>query len=284
MNRPPAADRPPRLLAPHGWLGLLLVATAWPLNWLLPGLRTHLLFFPLWLGYTLAVDALVLRRRGTSLLTRSRRDFALLFATSAPAWWLFELFNARTQNWRYLGREHFSDLEYFVLASIAFSTVMPAVFETAELVRSFRRVDRLRPGPRLPGTRRTHGLLLGSGVLLVGLIAAWPGVFYPFVWASVYCILAPLNARLGRPSLLDDLARGDWRPVVALGLGALVCGFFWEMWNYYAYPKWVYRTPGVQFLHVFEMPLLGYIGYLPFALELYALLHLVHGRERVLLL
>ena len=58
-------------LAPHGWVGLALISVAWPLNWALPGMRTHLLFFPLWLGYALAVDALVLRRRGTSLLTRS---------------------------------------------------------------------------------------------------------------------------------------------------------------------------------------------------------------------
>ncbi len=34
----------------HGWIGVLLVVVFWPLNWFLPGLRTHLLFFPLWLG------------------------------------------------------------------------------------------------------------------------------------------------------------------------------------------------------------------------------------------
>jgi hypothetical protein len=30
-------------------------------------------------------------------------------------------------------------------------------------------------------------------------------------------------------------------------------------------------------MHVFEMPLLGYGGYLPFALELYAIYHLIVG-------
>ena len=73
----------------HGWVGLVLIAIFWPLNWFLPGLRTHLLFFPLWLGYVLVVDALVLHRRGTSILSRSRRGFVLLFVLSAPAWWLF---------------------------------------------------------------------------------------------------------------------------------------------------------------------------------------------------
>ena len=31
----------------HGWLGLALVALAWPANWFLPGLRTAWFFFPL---------------------------------------------------------------------------------------------------------------------------------------------------------------------------------------------------------------------------------------------
>ena len=32
-------------------IGLVLIAVAWTLNWSLSGLRTHLLFFPLWLGF-----------------------------------------------------------------------------------------------------------------------------------------------------------------------------------------------------------------------------------------
>ncbi len=49
------------------------------------------------------------------------------------------------------------------------------------------------------------------------------------------------------------------------------------MWNYWSYPKWKYEIPFVDFLHVFEMPLLGYTGYLPFALELFGLYHLAVG-------
>ena len=47
------------------------------------------------------------------------------------------------------------------------------------------------------------------------------------------------------------------------------------MWNFYSYPKWIYHVPFVGFWHVFEMPILGYTGYLPFALELFALYHLI---------
>jgi len=255
----------------HGLLGLCLLAVFWPLNWVLPGMRTAYLFFPLWLGYILTVDALVLRRTGSSLWTRSRRDFVLLFIASSPVWWLFEMINSRTANWEYLGSNTFSRLQYYSLCTLSFSTVMPAVFETAELVRSFRWVQRLSPGCRLTITPAITLALFLAGTIMVTMTLLWPKYFYPLVWSSILLLLEPIKRWLRRQTLLDYLAQGEWRPIVSLCLGALICGFFWEMWNYYSWPKWVYHTPGAQFLHFFEMPLLGYGGYLPFALELFAL-------------
>src|SRR3954452_14483531 len=100
-------------MPPQGWVGLLLIAVCWPLNWCLPGMRTAYLFFPLWLGYVLVVDGLVLSRTGTSLWTASRREFGFFFVVSSPVWWLFELLNSRTGNWEYLGSPVFSQLEYY---------------------------------------------------------------------------------------------------------------------------------------------------------------------------
>jgi hypothetical protein len=255
----------------HGWAGVLLLAVSWPLNWCLPGPRTAYLFFPLWLGYVLAMDALVYGRSGTSLWTRSRRGFTGLFLLSAPAWWLFELINQRTANWEYLGAGGFTSFEYYLLCTLSFSTVMPAVFETAELARTFRWVDSLRPGPRIPAKPAADTAWSLAGAAMLTLTLAWPKLFYSLVWISLFLILDPLNHRLGRPSLMQSLREGDWRPLAALAMGALICGFFWEMWNYWSWPQWIYHTPGVNFLHVFEMPLLGYGGYIPFALELFAL-------------
>ena len=272
--------RPWKISAPcspgiHGWIGLVLIAVFWPLNWVLPGLRTAYLFLPLWLGYVLSMDALVLQRRGTSLFTRSRPRFWGLFLASAPAWWLFEVINWRTKNWEYLGGENFTGLEHFFLSTLSFSTVMPAVFETAELARPLRWIDRLGPGPRLRPTRSFCLALLLSGLVMLALTLLWPRHCYPLVWGAVFLILEPVNVWLGRPHFLEWLQEGDWRPVVSLSLGALVCGFFWEMWNFYSFPKWIYHTPGAEFLYVFEMPALGFIGYLPFAWELYALRNLL---------
>jgi hypothetical protein len=255
----------------RGWVGLILVAVCWPLNWTLPGVRTSYLFFLLWLGYVLVVDALVQRRTGNSFWSRSRKNFVLLFLISAPVWWLFELINLRTANWEYLGRELFSPVQFNLLCTVSFSTVIPAIFETAELMRSFDWMGRFASGPSIPATRAVFvGLFVTGSAMLISMLA-WPKIFYPFAWIALVFILEPINYWTGRPYFLKELREGDWRTVISLALGALVCGFFWEMWNYYSFPKWTYHIPGLGFWRVFEMPLLGYGGYVPFALELYAL-------------
>jgi hypothetical protein len=252
-------------------VGLVLVAVCWPLNWTLRGVRTAYLFFPLWLGYILVVDALVWKRTGTSLWARSRKNFVLLFLISAPVWWLFELINLRTANWEYLGRELFSTLQFNLLSTISFSTVIPAVFETAELIGSFTWMKRFASWLRIPATRALFVALFVVGLAMFSALLIWPTIFYPFVWISLVLIFEPINYWTGRPYFLKELREGDWRAMISLSLGALVCGLFWEMWNYYSFPKWIYHVPVLGFWRVFEMPLLGYGGYVPFALELYAL-------------
>ena len=255
----------------HGWIGLVLLAVCWPLNWTLPGIRTAYLFFPLWLGYILVVDALVQVRTGNSISTTSRKNFVLLFVVSAPVWWLFELINLRTANWEYLGRELFSSFQFNLLSTISFSIVVPAVFETAALIRSFDWMQRLRTGPRVAATSGVFLGLFAIGLAMLSAMLVWPKIFYPFTWTALVFILEPINHWTGRPYFLKELRAGDWRTVISLSLGALVCGFFWEMWNYYSFPKWIYHIPVLGFWRIFEMPLLGYGGYVPFALELYAL-------------
>ena len=276
MPAPPAPSPTPHWPR-HGWIGLGLIAVFWTLNWSLDGLRTHWGFFPLWLGYCLTVDALTVYHKGNSLLTRKPLAYVGLFLVSAPAWWLFEILNEPTQFWRYLGREYFTDLEYFLLASLSFSVVIPAVFGTAELMGTFRWLQRLGRGPKLGGTRAQQVVFFVLGWLMLLCVYVFPRYSAAFMWMSLYFIFDPLNVWLGFRNLLQDTGRGDWREVIALWLGCLLTGFFWELWNYYAYPKWVYDVPFVDFWHVFEMPLLGYLGYLPFALELFALYHLVTG-------
>lgn len=269
--------KPAQNFAIHGWIGLGLIAIFWTINWSLGGVRTHWAFFPLWLGYCLMIDAIVLLRRGTSLLTRSWQKYLSLFLLSAPVWWLFEMLNWRLDNWNYVGKELFTSLEYGFWATLSFSTVIPAVFGSAELIGSFKFIQSLKHGPIIKPDKKTTLIFFASGWIMFIMMMISPQYFFPFLWVSLYFIFEPVNIWLGYRNLTNWTRFGDWRPVVALWLGVLLTAFFWEMWNYLSYPKWVYTVPWGQFFHIFEMPLLGYGGYLPFALELFAIYHLIQG-------
>ena len=261
----------------HGWVGIILISVFWYLNWNLEGLRTNLLFFPLWLGFILTIDSIVFYRKSTSLISRSKKKFISLFFISAPAWWLFELINAKTQNWFYDGKQFFTNTEYAVLATISFSTVMPAVFTTAELVSTFKWIKKYshRKVPFRSNVPTIKFFIMG--IIMLTLIIFIPTYFYYFEWLAVYLILEPINYKMNNRTLLEYLSKGNWQIIISLSLGTLICGFFWEMWNYYSYPKWIYDTPMVNFLHVFEMPLPGYIGYITFSWELFAIYNFIVG-------
>ena len=125
------------------------------------------------------------------------------------------------------------------------------------------------------------------------ILTAWSlaafGVFreyaYPLVWVSPALVLICLQALGNRATVLAPLAGGDWRAVASYSAAALVCGFFWEMWNSDSLARWVYSIPHVDRFRVFEMPLLGYVGYLPFGIECVAIAALLldqhsNGREK----
>jgi hypothetical protein len=277
LDRPLAKAPRSAWPAPQGALGFLLLAVAWPASWLHIEPLGEYAFFPIWLGYILMVDALVLRRTGTSLLTRSRRTFAGMFLASVPLWWTFEGINQFTRNWYYLGAEQYSPLRYALVASWHFSIVLPAVFETAALVGSLGWVTRLRHGPLFPVWPGMQPTMVALGLLSLAGIILWPRYAFFATWLCLFLILDPINHWWGRPSLLAQVRRGDWRTVAAFAGGALICGWFWEMWNYWAFPRWEYNIPFLEFAHIFEMPLPGYLGYLPFGLEIYAAYHFMAG-------
>lgn len=261
----------------YGWSGISLIIIFWYLNWSLDGLRTQWGFFPLWFGYCLAIDGIVLKRRGTSLLTRSPKKYIGLFLISAPFWWLFELFNYHLKNWQYIGKENFTNVEYALLASLSFSTVIPAVFGSAELASTFGWIKKIKIPFIIRNTRTTSLIFLVLGIFFLISIIKWYNIFYPFVWITVYFLIEPFNTNSEFSSLLSFTQKGNWKPIISLALGCLICAFFWEMWNFYSYPKWIYHLPHVSSPKLFEMPLPGYIGYIPFSFELFTITSLVYG-------
>jgi hypothetical protein len=260
----------------------LLVGVAWPIAWFGPAMLAEYSFFPLWLGYILTVDGMVERRSGTSLLKRSTSRFLALFLVSIPLWWLYEALNARLGSWEYLRPRAIGFVEQHVSASISFSTVVPALFETAELYSSSGLPRRVGRWLRIAPSRR--GLLgfAALGLVMLALVLAFPRQAYPLVWLGLFLTLDPLTNLLGGRTISAQVARGRWDTVVALFLAGITCGLLWEMWNYWSMPKWVYHVPYVGHPKLFEMPILGYGGYLPFALEVYAAVQAVNVAVRFL--
>lgn len=258
------------------WLGAALIALCWWLAWAGPAPFSAQTFFPLWLGYILFVDGLTYWRVGASLLVKDGRRFAMLFVFSVPLWWLFEAANRFLGNWEYVLPHPYHPVVYNLLASLAFSTVIPALFVTATLLRTFPIFARPRRWIRLDPSRQGLLLIVAGGVLLIALALALPRLAFPLIWLGFFFLFDPLNRLLGNKSLAEEVAHRRWDTVLVLFAAGLICGFFWELWNWGSLPKWVYHIPYANRPTLFEMPLLGYGGYLPFALEVYAAYHLLH--------
>jgi hypothetical protein len=127
-------------------------------------------------------------------------------------------------------------------------------------------LDRFAP-LRMRMPRLAAGLWLALGVAGLAIVGVLPDYAFPLLWIAPLVLITAAQALAGRPTLFTPLAAGDWRRLVRLALAALVCGCFWELWNVRSFAKWVYHVPFVQRFPGFEMPILGYAGYLPFGLE-----------------
>jgi hypothetical protein len=260
-----------------GWVGLAWLGIAWWLAWTrfewMAPLQRHT-FAPLWLGYVVVVNAASWWRGGRSLLAQRPGTLAVLFLVSALFWWYFEFLNRFVQNWIYAGIGEFGTVEYLVFGTVSFSTVLPAVIGTRDLFASFPRLsaglERFVP-LRLPRPCSIASMVLVLAAIALGNIGRFPHWLFPLLWVAPLLILTSVQALRGERHVFAPLARGDWRAIWLAALAAVFCGFFWEMWNYFSLAHWEYNVSFVQRFHLFQMPLLGYAGYLPFGIECLAI-------------
>ncbi len=255
-----------------GWVGLAGGGMAWFLAWTrfewFAGLQPHT-FTPLWLAFIVVINALSYRHNGHCMMLDRPLYFLVLFPVSSAFWWFFEYLNRFVQNWYYIGPE-FSAWEYFWYATLPFSTVLPAVLSMRDWISSTRWIQTIfinYKSIQLPHPKAFAALVLAASAAGLALIGVWPNIFFSLLWVSPLLIIISLQTLMGEAHILGRLATGDWTGVVAASLAAVICGGFWEMWNYFSLAKWEYSIPFVHRYQIFEMPLLGYAGYLPFGLE-----------------
>jgi hypothetical protein len=116
-----------------------------------------------------------------------------------------------------------------------------------------------------------------AGLVCVPLLYLFPDQTFPLVWLAPLAVLDGIAELRGRPSIIGLVRQGRAGPVLLLAAAGLGTGILWELWNWGALPYWAYRIPYVGFVPVFEMPILGYLGYLPFILAADAFWRLFTG-------
>jgi hypothetical protein len=248
-------------------------------------------FTPLvWTSYIFLVDGMLERVSGTSPMRRAPLHVLWTALASIAIWYVFEAYNLRMRGWIYTGLPEDPIVRiagYFW----AFATIGPGLFLTRELIQVL--LARRGPG-RAAGTGASRAIarngalpraLAGASIAVGALCLFAPFLVTPsaarYLWAPVWAgfifLVDPLNARMGRGSIWHDLLARDGRRIVSLLLAGLVCGGLWEMWNYWATTRWVYTFPfaGLERFKLFEMPLVGFVGFPPFAIEYYALTELL---------
>lgn len=257
----------------HGYLGLAIMLLS-QLMMFAKIEPVYSWFTPMqWTGYILFLDALRLKLRGESYLFHRTGEFVFMLIVSDACWFLFEAYNLHLQNWYYINLPENMILRIFGYFW-AFATVTPGILLTSDVLddlavfkgATFATV-------RISSTVTWTLVVIGFLFCLVPVLVPQVIAIYLFapVWVGFVLLLDPINYRRGMPSLLANLERGSAQKLLSLFLAGLICGVLWEFWNYWAGRKWIYSVPYFSELKIFEMPLYGFLGFLPFAAECYVM-------------
>lgn len=225
----------------------------------------------LWWGLLLALDAGNAARWGQSPMRRDARHFVAITIPLSVVYWVFyEYLNFVFPQWRYEGFLPGTVVQV-IFAFVSFATVIPIMVEFQWLLIG-PLVDFTLPERLSHGVYRWRYFVAGFGVFLL-LPPTWSTSF----WLNQSAWIAP--AVLFLPWVVKGSDQPNPRVHYVFPAAALLSGFTWEMMNHWALTKWVY-TIHPEWPRLFQMPFLGYLGFIPFGYSTLAL-YTVQRRLRV---
>jgi hypothetical protein len=225
-----------------------------------------------WWNYIFLADAIVYGRQKRSLITDRPQEFLIMLVLSNVCWLVFEGYNFLLKNWYYINLTPVF-WQRMLGYSLSFATIFPGIFITADLLESFGLFRDKNPKPKKLSDAFLIGSLCGGfACIAFPLIFPSPYVF-GLVWIGFFFLLEPINYWLKASSIYEDFELGKWQRFWLLLVAGAICGGLWEFWNYWANSKWIYTVPFTKNIKYFEMPLLGFLGFPPFALECFSLYH-----------
>jgi hypothetical protein len=272
------------------WIGATLLLVALFFMWgkfERPKLIVNWALIPLFWGAVLLVDGIVFYlSRGNSILNTKPNTLIAIAVCSIGGWAFFEYLNFFVnENWYYPSGNKIRNEQFIIYSLMGSSGLLTIVFEVYTLLMCFKPLAaKYTHGPKLNISKRGWLVIYIASLVIMFLISIFPDQLFFILWLGpLFAMLAVLSLHDIWTPITPILKTGNWAPLVLICLAYLIQGFFYEGWNYFSATHladgstisnnpgfWRYSVPYVDKFHVFEMPLLGYFGYLPFGLFCWA--------------
>jgi hypothetical protein len=273
------------------WIGLVMWLVPIVFLWAhtpRPKLLQDYSDFPLFWGFTLLLDGCVFKRQGHSMLSKYPTEIMGIATASVSGWMLYEYLNLFVNRmWYYpfgnnLIKSPGNNDEVFLMYSILGSTgLMPMAFEWYDLILTIPSLrHRFDAGVKItmPAWLKIVLLLLAfAGLYGMGYA---PGKYFFYIFLLPLVVVSVVLSLLKVWTPFTPVMQGNWTPVLVFGLAYLAQGFVMEGWNCfsathyspgnpatcYSPAFWEYKLPYVDGYRIFEMPVVGFWGYIPFSI------------------
>lgn len=290
----PTENESPKVNLPSWfWVGLLMWGSAmvvFVFQLSSPKLLVNWADLPLFWGLTLLLDGIVyVRNGGHSIIGDHPRAIVGIGVSAVLGWLIFEyLNNFVLESWYYPKGELIPEDEFVIYAVLGSSGLIPPAIEFYALLKTFKGLSvKYTQGPKVTMAPWIAWVILVIGLASLFFASFYPDILFGALWYSPLIILAVVLEKCGIWTPFTSVKDGDWSFVVLLSLSYLFTGLCLECFNYlsashvvglpnacgeihnvidvtYNASYWVYSIPFVDKFHIFEMPALGFIGYLPF--------------------
>lgn len=286
---PPRTPTPRKSLPVWFWLGLLMWGVPmylfiirspgphWIVDWAL---------VPIFWGFTLLLDGIVYAvNNGDSMLAKRPTDLFAIGVMSMSGWMLFDYLNFYIgRNWFYpnaaiVNRNHYEFLIYAVVGSSGF---FPMAFQWYYLLRKSRVLNyKYSNGPKIRVPRWLLWLFIVICFVGMYVTPSNPDKWFYFLWLGPLIIISSGLTLANVWTPFTPIRNGNWTALLVFALTYLIQGVLLEGWNYvsashtengelletYNAAYWVYSLPFVYKYLIFEMPVVGYLGYLFFSIH-----------------
>jgi hypothetical protein len=264
------------------WIGLVMWAGTLIIMWGKfsgPKIILNWADLPLFWGFTMVLDGIVyVRNNGKSIIAKHPQEIVGIGVASISGWLLFEYLNFYVDdNWYYPYGNLIPENEFTLYAVLGSAGLFPMAFEWYHLLRTFKFFKyRFSNGPKLNLPSWMKNSVLVICLVSLFFISIYPDLLFGFLWVSPLLILSVVLEKLKIWTPFTPIKNGNWTPLLISATTFLIQGVLCECWNYFSGTHdggtlatynanyWVYSLPFVNVWHVFEMPLLGLQGYLPF--------------------